>query len=389
MKIGADKFLLRDALLCTILTFIVAGVLYFSFVNLSILDPFEKAFKDFKLTDIYYSERMHDEKRNNKIVLVNIKHANRFQIAQAIEKINTQNPSVIGLDIIFKDRKSEFIDSVLKSSIISSKNLVTAYFHQNDSIVNNHDYFKFDGEKKGYINLNLEGQNTVVRDFLGVKVNVANDEYAFATQLSLNAGYMDKDYAKNELKKPIPINYIGNKDIFLNFDIEDVLNTDKIPAFKDAVVILGYLGDGNENFDIEDKHFTPLNSEWVGRAVPDTFGVIIHANILNMLSKQNLIYRISEFTTYLLSFLLCFFTVLFSMKLYIKNSLVFDISEKLIQLVISIVLVYLALRLMQVNIYISVTPLILLSVLGIEMIDYYEHLVKYLNKRFKWESRLL
>ena len=41
----------------------------------SFLDPFEKAFKDFKLTDIYYSERMHDEKRNNKIVLVNIKHA--------------------------------------------------------------------------------------------------------------------------------------------------------------------------------------------------------------------------------------------------------------------------------------------------------------------------
>ena len=113
MKIKSDKILLRDAFFCTIMTFITAGILYFAFVNLSILDPFEKAFKDFKFTDIYYSERMNDEERNNKIVLVNIKHANRFQIAQAIDKINTQRPSVIGLDILFEDRKSEFIDSIL------------------------------------------------------------------------------------------------------------------------------------------------------------------------------------------------------------------------------------------------------------------------------------
>ena len=96
------------------------------------------------------------------------------------------------------------------------------------------------------------------------------------------------------------------KVIFLSFDIEEVLNKEEIPAFKDAVVILGYLGDGNESFDIEDKHFTPLNSEWVGRAVPDTFGVIVHANILNMLSKGNMIYRVSKFSTYLLSFIVTY-----------------------------------------------------------------------------------
>ena len=46
----------KDALLCTIMTFVVAGLLYFIFINLTILDPFEKAFKDFKFTDIYYAE---------------------------------------------------------------------------------------------------------------------------------------------------------------------------------------------------------------------------------------------------------------------------------------------------------------------------------------------
>ncbi|TGV04834.1 CHASE2 domain-containing protein [Flavivirga rizhaonensis] len=387
MKIRVDKVLYRDALLCTIITFIVAGILYFAFVNLSILDPFEKAFKDFKFTDIFYSERMNKEQRNNKIVIVNIKHADRFQIAQVIDKINAQDPSVIGLDIIFKDRKSEFMDSILKSAFVSNERIVTAYFHDKDSIVNNHQYFQFDGEFKGYINLDLKGQNSVIRDFQGVKGN-NNDEFAFATQLSIKAGYMDESYARKELKKPIPINYTGNKDVFLSFDIEEVLNTDKIPSFKDAVVILGYLGDGNKDYDIEDKHYTPLNEEWVGRAVPDTFGVIIHANILNMLSKQNLIHRVSKFTIYLLSFIVCFFTILFSMKLHIKNGFVFSMLEKIIQLLLSIILVYLSLLLLQANIYLSVVPMILLSVLGIGMIGYYERLVKYLNKKFKWKSRL-
>ena len=70
MKIKTDKILFRDAFFCTIMTFIVAGILYFAFVNLSILDPFEKAFKDFKFTDIFYSERINKEQRNNKIVIV-------------------------------------------------------------------------------------------------------------------------------------------------------------------------------------------------------------------------------------------------------------------------------------------------------------------------------
>ncbi|WP_157957274.1 CHASE2 domain-containing protein [Winogradskyella tangerina] len=387
-KKPVNKILYRDAFLCTVMTFLVAGFLYYAFVNLSVLDPFEKAFKDFKFTDIFYSKRINKTQRNDKIILVNIKHADRFQLAELINKINSFEPSAIGLDIIFQERRLEFTDSILQAALSSNKKIVTAYYHEKDSIVNNHSYFQIKGETKGYINLNLEGQNSVIRDFLGVKEQ--NDqEFAFATQLALKAGFIDEDYALKELTKPIPINYIGNKDVFLNFEIEEVLNSEQIPAFKNAVIILGYLGEGDEKYDIEDKHFTPLNAEWVGRAVPDTFGVVIHANILNMLSKQSLIYRVSKFTTYLLAFIICFFTIFFSMKLYVKNSFVFDVSEKIIQLLISVLLLYLALLLLQANIYLSVVPIILLPILGVEMIDYYEHLVKYLNNKFNWESHLL
>mgnify|MGYP000170553945 CR=1 FL=1 len=307
MKWSTNKLLYRDALLCTVMTFIVAGLLYFAFVNLSILDPFEKAFKDFKFTDIFYSKRLNKEQQNDKIVLVNIKHVDRFQLAQAVTKVAEHKPKAIGLDIIFKDRKLEFTDSILKRVLQDNKNIITAYYHENDSIVYSHDYFRFKDEKKGYINLNLKGQNTVIREFIGVK-GKDDKEYAFAVQLALEAGYIDENYASKELKKPIPINYIGNKHAFLNFDIDEIASSEAIPALKDAVVILGYFGDGNGNLDIEDRHFTPLNEEWVGRAVPDTYGVVVHANILNMLSRQNLIYRVTVFSTYLIAFILCFFT---------------------------------------------------------------------------------
>lgn len=378
----------KDAFLCTIFTFIVAGVLYALFVNVSVLDPFEKAFKDFKFTDVFYAERFHKEEHNNKIILVNIKHADRFQLAQAIEKLEEQNPKAIGLDIIFKDRKLEFTDSILKSVITQYDNIVTSYYYDTDSVVNNHSYFKSPTAIEGYINLNLDNESTVIRDFIGFKDEKVK-AYAFSTQLALTAGYIDKAYVQSELNHPIPINYIGHKEAFLNFDIEEIMDSNAIPAIKDAIVLMGYLGDGNAQFDIEDKHFTPLNNAWVGRAVPDTYGVTIHANILNMLTKQSLIYRLPSSLTYLLAFGLTFFVVLLAMKLYKRNSFVFDLSEKLIQLVLSVVVLYLALLLLQIHIHINVVPMILLPILGIEMIDFYEHLVLYLNKKFKWKSQLL
>ena len=91
MRWSTNKLLYRDAFLCTVMTFIVAGLLYSVFINLSILDPFEKAFKDFKFTDRFYSERYNESLRNREIVLVNIKHADRFQLAQTISKIAEQN----------------------------------------------------------------------------------------------------------------------------------------------------------------------------------------------------------------------------------------------------------------------------------------------------------
>jgi CHASE2 domain-containing sensor protein len=378
----------KDAFFCTLMTFVIGAFLYTIFINLSVLNPFEKAFKDFEFTDVFFAERFNEKDVNQKIILVNIKHASRIELAQAINNIALQKPKVIGLDIIFKDRKLEFEDSILKSVLSKTKTIVTSYFKSQDSIVTNHTYFNSKDHAKGFINLNLPNQSSVIREFVGVK-RKEHDALAFATQMALVSGYIDDKFITNELQHAIPINYIGNKEAFLNFDIDEVLDMDVNTAFKDALVIMGYLGDGNPNFDIEDKHFTPLNASWVGKSAPDTFGVTIHANILNMLTKNTIIYSVPRWIIYSIAFFVTYFLIYISLSIYKKNSFIFDITEKIIQLVLSVLLLYLGLLLLQINIHVSIMPIILFSILGIEMIDYYEHLVVYLNKKFGWKSQLL
>ena len=386
MVTGKAKLLWRDSLLCTVLTLVVTGIFLLLFVNLSVLDPFYKAFKDFSFTDIYYSKLFKNETIDKDVIIVNVKQSDRFTIAQAIEKVQEQQPKVVGLDIVFKDLKNPFVDSILKRSFQKHPNIVTSYYLENDSIISNHSYFKGSKDIEGFINMNLSNQDAVIRNFTGIE----NPElYSFATQLALEAGKL-KDENLLKLNDQIPINYIGNQDSFLSFDIDELLELESIPAMRNAIVIFGYLGTPTGNkFDIEDKHFTPLNEKFAGRSTPDMFGVLIHANIVKMLSSNTFIKKIPKSLSYLIAIICCFFTIMFGMLLYKRSSFAYDVLIKFIQLIISVVLLYLALLLLKLNIYIFITPILVLTLFGLEMIDFYVYLIDYLKKRFKWQSFLL
>jgi len=380
------KLLWRDSFLCTVLTLVVSGIFLLIFVNLSVLDPFYRAFKDFSFTDFYYSELINDEAVFKDVIIVNVKQSDRFTIAQAIEKVQEQHPKVIGLDVVFRDLKNPFVDSILKKTLHKHSNIVTSYFLENDSVISNHNYFKSDKDIEGFINMNLPNQDAVVRDFIGVK---DAELYSFATQLALESGKL-KEENLLKLKDRIPINYKGNQSSFLSFDIDELLELESIPAMQNSIVVFGYLGTPTGNkFDIEDKLFTPLNEKYVGRSTPDMYGVVIHANIVKMLSSNNFVKKVPKVLIYCIAIICCFLTVMFGMRLSRKSSLAYDVLIKFIQLVISIVLVYLALKLLKLNIYVFITPILVLTLFGLEMIDFYVYLVDYLKKRFKWDSYLL
>ncbi|MFY0713463.1 CHASE2 domain-containing protein [Seonamhaeicola sp. NFXS20] len=381
------KLLWRDSFLCTLLTFIVSGILLFVFLNISVLDPFYKAFKDFRFTDIYYSKIYTNNSVEKDIIIVNIKQSDRFTIAQAIEKVQQQNPKAIGIDAIFKEQKNTFTDSILKAVLNKYDNIITAYYFEGDSLITNHNYFKTNNENQGFINVNFNNEDKVIRDFLGIKKT--ENKLSFATQVALKAGKLSKKDVET-LSEGIPINYFGNLDAFLTFDIDELLDLETIPSITNAIVLFGYLGTPTGNaFDIEDKHFTPLNETFVGKSTPDMFGVLIHANIIKMLTTNNFISKVPKTIVYLLAFICTFFIVMLAIKLYKKSELLYDIIIKLIQLIISITLLYLALLLLRQNIYIYITPILVLTIFSLEMIDFYVYLLDFLKKRFKWQSYLL
>ena len=372
-----------DAVLCTLFTFAVAGVLYLLFVNISFFNAFEKAFRDFEFTDLYYAEAMEDRSIADKIVLVNVQKAERSEIAQAIEHVARQQPKVMALDLIFRDLRDPQTDSVLHAVLQRYPDIVTAYYKENGEVHQNHAYFNSKPEKAGFINLYPKANETVIRETSLLEISGHGDTlYSFAAKI---ASEYDPDLLPDLLKfnASFPIDYTGNQDNFFTFDFDELDRDEPIPVMEGAIVMFGYLGTptGSE-FDIEDKHFTPLNPEITGKSAPDMHGVVIHANIVNMLVNKSLIFKLSSFWTYFLTAFVCFVAVFSGLKLHSRNLVFYDVLIKVMQLLFSILLIYLSLLLLKAGVLIAVTPMVIMAVLGLELVGVYKNMATYLQKKF-------
>ncbi|MAZ26576.1 MAG: hypothetical protein CL868_05790 [Cytophagaceae bacterium] len=377
-----------DALLCTVFTYIIGSLLYLIVVNISILDPFVNAFKDFSYTDIYYAKGFYASKPTKDIVLVNIQHADRYKLAQCIGIIKQQQPAAMGIDVVFKERKNTFTDSILKVTLKDSK-IANAYYFDQDSVVGNHPYFGLDPKNNAYINLDQDKGGAVIRNFTGLKTKDGDTLFSLPAKVALLSGKLTRKQLK-PYSEEMPIQFTGGQDQFFSFDIDEVLGQKNIPAIKNSIILLGYLGTPTGNpYDIEDKHFTPLNTRYTGRAIPDTYGIVIHANILNMMINKERIVKVNGFVVYTIAFIATFLMIWLGMSLYRKNQFLYDVSIKVLQFVLAVILLFISLLLLRNNIYLNIIPTIAFMLLGLEMIDFYIYLVNYVSKHSTWKSRLL
>lgn len=376
-----NKNLWLNAVLCTLFSSVVAVLLYLVFVNISFFNAFEKAFTDFEFTDLYYSETMEEKPFVKDIVLVNTQKSDRKEIAQAIEKAALQNPKVIALDIIFKDLKEAESDSVLSATLQKyNHKIVGPFYFDSGSVIQNHPSFKT--QNTGFINLYPEEGRSVVRNASAVNISSKDTLYSFAAEVSRKYDAAAVQNLK-KLKDLFPIDYYGNSDSFFVFDIDELNTGRSFNVMKDAIVVFGYLGTptGNE-YDIEDKHFTPLNSEIAGKSNPDMYGAVIHANIINMLVHQKFLTRISGFWVYVLAFLVCVVVTYFGLKLYQKEYVYYDAIVKVYQFLVSVVLVYLSLLLLKFGVFLKISPVLILSLLSLELIATYKSMMLYFQKKF-------
>jgi len=304
---------------------------------------------------------------DERIVLVNIGNIPRGAIAEQIRIISKYKPKVIGIDGFFNcegglrdtincpQLRDTMGNLMLANAIQEAGNVVlVSKLLQSDSlyesgVVDQYDSLEYsdpmfqDYAHSGYANLSTEAEYQddvkVCRSFVPRMDVKGREELAFAVRMAmlydssktvefLRRGKEEEiiNYRGNVEMQDVRLTNIKNKDLattrypvmFFALDVEHVFREQFVPdMIKDKIVIFGFLGQQFGDPSWNDKFFTPLNKKVAGRANPDMFGVVIHANILSMILNGDFVNELEEWHKYFIAFIFCFFNV--SLFFYINH----------------------------------------------------------------------
>ena len=168
--------------------------------------------------------------------------------------------------------------------------------------------------------------------------------YAFSVKMAMAADSAKTKKFLDRGNDVETINYKGNVFSFVSskygmkyfvLDVEDIFNETFTPdLLKDKIVIMchlgAYLGDPNTN---EDRYFTPLNKNYVGKAEHDMFGGVVHANIVSMILDESYIDEMPEKWGIVLAVVMCLVNVFLFKIVYAAIPKWYDGITKVFQLI--------------------------------------------------------
>jgi len=324
-------------------------------INADVFSPVSDAFKDFELTDMYFSHFKESEDVEENIVLVNIGNLNRAEVADLINILNEYQPKAIGIDAFFRNPKKEpGVDSALVEAFSRTKNLVlVSELIENDSTgkvetikYSNPMFMQF--AQPGFADMIAQGKHSLntARDCIPKEIVNGDTLLSFPSKLvSIYAPEKLKRYIarKNDVES---INYQGNinvytegstensKTVFTALDWFDVLDRKFTPeTIKDKIVIMGFMGESIGQNNWQDKFCTPLNSQYVGRTAPDMYGVVVHANIVSMILKEKYINDMPDWLNWTLTLCFIFLNIWIFNWLYLNTAEWWDGISMLLSLV--------------------------------------------------------
>jgi len=383
-----------ESVFATALVFAVMGLFSLIPLNFSALQPLENAIEGFDMMDLYYSEFQKDNGAFSKnVVLVNIADANRQEIAQLVEYIGFGEPAAIGIDVYFGPLKEYKSDSLLSFVLKSTPNVILGgeYLPDNNVILESNGHFK--ASAVGYTNfIGEDARSSTIRAWVPSIARESGEYQSFALQIARS---LDKDAAVDfQLRSSDEeiINYIGNYEAFLHFEKEELLNGSVDPEiFRGKAVVVGYMGNSfNDQWNVEDKLYTPLNSKISGRTFPDMNGAIIHANAVEMIANRNWINQSPPFFTTVFTVLLTYFHVIFYMFLILKWDLYFDAIAKILQIISTLILLFFVFNLYHnTNYRMHVTGGLAGIAFAVDVLFIYEAVANSLYRKFKWKSILI
>lgn len=381
-------FFKRDTLLATIAVFVVMGLLALIPLNTHLFDPLKAALADVNFNDLSFSAlKLHKVNPVEKdIVIVNIEHADRKKIATALNRVEETEARVIGLDVLFDGPSDSTSDSILAYAIRNNEKLVVSNnFSEEGESKMLANYFDPENRKSGFVN--FIGEDAGVIRYFSPFERIPDAVYpSFSSAIVKEADPEKYTILANRKNDIEIINYSRDLEQYFIVTIDDVIeNKVSKELFNDKIVLMGYIRESP--FDIEDCHFTPLNEKFMGKSLPDMNGVLIHANIISMLLNEKYISKLPQWVNILVALLSTWFFMSLFIKYYLSKSLWFHLITKLIQLLATILIIYLGI-LMQKYFSISLSLALLLVglILSTDVLYFYEAGALWCNRKFGYKT---
>ena len=351
----------------------------------SFFEPIEDALEDFEMTDLVFSKLSHvshEEDKNfsvgafaadTNIVIVNIGKLPREGVAAELEIIAAQKPRIIGIDAFFRKLKPTLKDLEKDPNLASTFNpdeargdsilsqtfakveasavpvvLVSKLSKPNQEIecfdsleLSNHFFSQYC--EHAFSNMITEGSDKeykTSRTFTPYLNYKKTKMLHFAVYLAnaANPKVTEKFIKRN--KQVEIIKFSGNQDKFYVLDVEHIFDPNVDKSFlKNKIVLMGYMGESLVKSDWEDMFYSPLNQHYVGKAYPDIYGIVIHANIISMILHGQHVNQMSSWLSILLGIILCHLNVVIFHHILKKYAIWYGAWSKVIQIIQSLVLV--------------------------------------------------
>jgi CHASE2 domain-containing sensor protein len=380
----------RDTILSTVGVFVFLILLGMIPINFYVLNPMKMALKDFDFNDISYAKLGKGKKiPDPRIVIVNIGHLDRGSLGELIEKVSSMKPKVIGLDAYFETEREPDQDSLLRSVFMKTKNLVAAsrqaYNKEHDKNFFIEDYFDSAYHLRGFVNVDADTIGTVrIYSPFSEVDNKRSLHFSSAIVHEYKKDAYEK--LKKRKKKQEIINYSRRTYDYMPYESDQIMQDKIAPEhIKDKIVLLGYINQNPD--DIEDKKFTPMNAEFVGKVKPDMNGVIVHANIISMVLDGNFIKKMPKWVAWIVAILIGWLHMSLFIRYYLENHIWFHLVAKLAQVFSAIFFVYLGIWIFdKFAIKLDMKYTLYVIVLAVDIIYFYEAFAVWLNKKFKFRT---
>lgn len=324
--------------------------------------PESQALAQFEFTDMAFLAR--DQSTNfgpcHDITIVNIGVLTREGIAKQIEIINKNQPKVVGVDVLFTNPAADSGTVHLRRALVKAPNLVmacrllpTSDFTILDSLEQSLPVLP-SSTTQGFVDLVITGDETITinRDFEPTH-NIKNLKLSsFAVEVvkryrpSAAQQCLSRDNAIEAVNFKRNINSGYNRLRQNSFNViewNELLEERFDPGLiQNKIVLVGYTGRDITDDSPSGKFYTPLNQVPIGRSLPDMFGVVVQANIIDMILTQDFVTDLSGGIEYIIAFLATFLHLLCLLSIHQKMPRFFDLLS--VVLILAQILFYALLR---------------------------------------------